>query len=114
MRGAQFVCKLLQDTQMRVVGSLHEAVEKHDHLVQLEGVLCHHIAQLLQTVLEEEQLSALWVSVQELVREVRQGLNHELEEVVGAGSPVVVAAALARHHRVDVLERLPKEHEQVW
>ena len=47
MRSAQLVGKLLQDTKMRVVGSLHETVEKNNHFVELECVLCHDVANFL-------------------------------------------------------------------
>ena len=98
---------------MRIVCALDEAVEKHDHLVQFEDVISHREAELLDAILKEEKLSALRVCIEELVSNLRQGLNHQLEKVVCVGSSLSVATALARDHRVHILEGLAEEREQV-
>ena len=65
--GRQFICQLLEYAQMRIVCPLNEAVEKHNHLVELEDVISHGETELLNSILEEEKLCALWVCIEELV-----------------------------------------------
>ena len=67
----KFVDNFLQDAQVRTVSPLHKAIKQHDHLIQLEGVLCHHCDQFIQAILKEEEFSALRVCIQQSVRDVR-------------------------------------------
>ena len=63
----KFVDDFLQDSQVRAVCVLDEAVQKHDHFVELECVLRHDSHKVVKTILEEENLSTLWVPIQKLV-----------------------------------------------
>lgn len=64
MGARELVADLLEDTQMRAVGVLDEAVKQDDHLVKLERVVSHHSDKGVQSILEEEELGALRVRVE--------------------------------------------------
>ena len=107
----QLIDDLLEHTQVRAVGALDEAVKENDHFIELEGVLGHNADEVIKTILQEEELGALWVSVQKLVGDAGQGLNHELKNVIISICLLILARSLACDHWVDILEGCSEEGE---
>ena len=64
---AQLVCNFLENSEMGVAGCLNEGVEEDHHFIELEGVVSHDLAELLETILKEVKLSHLWVLIEKLV-----------------------------------------------
>lgn len=72
----KFVDNLLQDSMVRGVGALDKAVQQHNHLVELEGVLGHDGHEVIDTVLKEEELCTLRVGIEQTICDHAQGLDH--------------------------------------
>jgi hypothetical protein len=104
---------LLKHAEVRVCCVLDEAIEEDGHLVSLELVLAHYLEELISTVLKEEDLRLKRISVQELVSNLREGLNHQVKDVSATVSGCLVVLALVlsgdSHHWVCLLEALSKE-----
>lgn len=98
---------------MRVVSVLHEAVQKHGHVVEFEHVFGHHIDEVVATVLEEVQFGLLGVGVKELISDQGQSLNHQCKQVVHLAATLRVTTAFRRSDSIDFSKSLAKELNQV-
>jgi hypothetical protein len=67
MSSAELVCNFLKYSEVGVAGCLDEGVQEDYHFVELKGVICHDLTELLETIFEEVELGHLGVLVEKLV-----------------------------------------------
>jgi len=85
---------LSENTMVRIVGILNEAVKQNGHVVKFKHVFGHHVNQIVATVFKEVQLSLLRVGIKQLVSNKSQRFDHQSKQVVHLATAFAVTAAL--------------------
>lgn len=81
MLDTKLVSNLVKNTQVSVIGPLHEGIEHDCHFIQLEGIVNHDLNELINTILKEEEFSLLGFLIQKFVSNDAEGFDHQGEKV---------------------------------